>query len=75
MEVINHARRTTFRVNAVAIDRQGIRCVTASDDRTVRVWSIADGRCEQVLEGHGGNDGKPSPCPVRPPSFSKVSPI
>ena len=46
------------RVNAVAIDRQGIRCITASDDRSVRVWSIYDGRIEQVLSGHGGTGGE-----------------
>ena len=46
------------RVNAVAIDRQGIRCVTASDDGTVRVWSMYDGSCEQTLHGHGGEAGE-----------------
>lgn len=37
----------------MAIDRQGLRCVTVGDDGVVRVWCLADGRCEQVLEGHG----------------------
>lgn len=30
----------------------GSRAVSASDDNTLRVWALADGRCEQVLEGH-----------------------
>ncbi|GFH24128.1 WD_REPEATS_REGION domain-containing protein, partial [Haematococcus lacustris] len=40
-------------VNAVSIDRQGLRCVTTSDDHTVRVWNLVSGCCEQVLQGHG----------------------
>ncbi|KAG2499245.1 hypothetical protein HYH03_002824 [Edaphochlamys debaryana] len=42
------------KVNAVAVDRQGLRVVTASDDRTARVWSLKTGVCEAVLRGHGG---------------------
>ncbi len=30
----------------------GDRLLTWSNDRTIRVWSLADGRCESVLEGH-----------------------
>ncbi|KAG2488814.1 hypothetical protein HYH03_012613 [Edaphochlamys debaryana] len=47
----------TARVNALAIDKQGIRCVTAADDGTGRVWSLADGSCEAVLRGHGSATG------------------
>ena len=57
-EVRHVLRGHAGKVNAVAIDRQGIRCVTASDDGTVRVWSIYDGRCEQILEGHKGGGGE-----------------
>ena len=37
---------------------QGIRCVIASDDGTVRAWSISDGSCEHVLTGHDGGAGE-----------------
>lgn len=46
------------KVNAVAIDRQGIRCVTAGDDGSVRVWCIFDGSCEQILQGHSSQAGQ-----------------
>ena len=26
--------------------------VSASDDRTMKVWSITDGQCKQTLRGH-----------------------
>ncbi|KXZ46882.1 hypothetical protein GPECTOR_39g376 [Gonium pectorale] len=47
----------TARINALAIDKQGIRVVTGSDDRTARVWNLHDGSCEAVLEGHGSATG------------------
>ena len=30
----------------------GTNIVSASDDQTVRVWSVATGECVQTLEGH-----------------------
>lgn len=37
------------RVNAVAIDRQGLKCATVSDDGTMRVWGLQSGRCEVAM--------------------------
>lgn len=33
---------------------RGERIITGSDDCTLRVWSVATGRCTQVLNGHVG---------------------
>jgi WD40 repeat protein len=41
-------------INAIAVDAINGSLVTASSDRTARVWSIASGRCKHVLAGHGG---------------------
>lgn len=43
----------TERINALAVDRQGLRALSASADRTARVWSLFSGTCEAVLAGHG----------------------
>ena len=32
----------------------GTNIVSASYDKTVRVWSVATGECVQTLEGHSG---------------------
>lgn len=47
----------TARVNALVVDRQGLRVVTVSEDSTARVWDLHSGRCEHVLRGHGENAG------------------
>ena len=39
-------------VVAVAVSADGTRAVTASFDRTARVWDLASGRCEHELTGH-----------------------
>ena len=39
----------------MALTADGTRAVSASEDKTLRVWSLADGRCERVLKGHGGS--------------------
>jgi WD40 repeat protein len=39
-------------VRAVAVTPDGRRAVSASDDRTLRVWDLATGRAEHVLRGH-----------------------
>lgn len=39
---------------AIALTPDGRRAVTASEDFTARVWSVASGACEAVLLGHSG---------------------
>ncbi|CAN8068520.1 unnamed protein product [Agarophyton chilense] len=40
------------RVRCVAFSADGTRVVSGSDDRTVRVWSVSNGRQLSVLSGH-----------------------
>ena len=40
-------------VNAVAFNpEKDNEVVSASDDRTLKVWSLADGQCKETLRGH-----------------------
>ena len=40
-------------VRAVAFNpKKDNEVVSASDDRTLKVWSLADGQCKQTLRGH-----------------------
>ena len=40
-------------VNAVAFNpKKDNEVVSASDDCTMKVWSLADGQCKQTLPGH-----------------------
>src|SRR6185436_12421331 len=41
-------------VNACAVTPDGRRAISASDDRTLRVWDIDSGRALATLEGHTG---------------------
>ena len=36
-------------------DSDGYEVLSASCDRTIRIWSIASGSCLKVLEGHRSN--------------------
>ena len=40
------------KVNAVAVTPDGQRAVSASDDRTVKVWDLQTGRVLHTLQGH-----------------------
>jgi WD40 repeat protein len=47
-------------INRIAVDRAGRWVVTASDDRTARIWNLASGQLVRVLRvplGEG-NEGK-----------------
>ena len=41
-------------VRAVAVSPDGRRAVTASNDRTLKVWELESGRELQTLSGHAG---------------------
>ena len=43
----------TDRVDAVTVSPDGTRIVTASGDRTARVWDAKTGATRNVLRGHG----------------------
>src|SRR5262249_41175949 len=42
----------THAVRGVAVSRDGTRIVSASDDRTLRIWDAQTGECLRVLSGH-----------------------
>ena len=50
----------TARINSVAVDAAGRLAVTGSDDKTVRVWSLADGKLLRTIRmpAGPGNIGK-----------------
>ncbi|KAG7265976.1 hypothetical protein CRUP_022681 [Coryphaenoides rupestris] len=39
-------------ISKICFSPQGGRVLTASSDKTARLWDVASGRCLQVLEGH-----------------------
>lgn len=50
----------TAAIRRIAVDREGRWLVTASEDKTARVWSLADGNQQVILRPPigAGNDGK-----------------
>ena len=40
------------RINAVAVTRDGRRAVSASNDRTLRVWDLTSGGLHRARKGH-----------------------
>ncbi|MDR3284642.1 MAG: hypothetical protein LBS97_05650, partial [Treponema sp.] len=47
----------TDSVNAVVYSPDGRRAVTASDDKTIRIWDAASGRELRTLAGHSDRVG------------------
>ena len=47
----------TDRVRSVAFSMDGLRVVSGSNDRTIRIWDAATGDCTAVLKGHTGDVG------------------
>ena len=41
-------------ITIVSVTPDGVRAVSAGDDKTLRVWNLETGRCLRVLEGHSG---------------------
>ena len=41
-------------VNSVCVSPDSVHVLTASDDKTARVWTLADGKLVRTLEGHTG---------------------
>mmetsp|Transcript_61884 Transcript_61884/g.195560 ORF Transcript_61884/g.195560 Transcript_61884/m.195560 type:complete len:85 (+) Transcript_61884:1293-1547(+) len=39
-------------ISKVSFNPQGSKIITASSDKTCRIWDVNDGNCLQVLEGH-----------------------
>lgn len=39
-------------ISKITFSPQGTRCLTASSDKTGRLWDPFSGKCIQVLEGH-----------------------
>ena len=39
-------------VNSAGILLDGTKVVSASSDKTLRLWNVATGECEQTLKGH-----------------------
>lgn len=53
-ETISDFDGHSAKVNALALDQQHRRFLSAADDHTVRVWDLDAQTCLQVLQGHTG---------------------
>ena len=38
-------------INCITIDKKN-RLVSGADDKTIRIWNIESGKCEEIIEGH-----------------------
>jgi WD40 repeat protein len=47
----------TAMINRIAVDRAGRWAVTASDDKTARIWNLASGQLVRVLRVPLGGGG------------------
>ena len=53
----SHVRRPCRRCRGVAVTPDGQTIVSASDDRTLKVWDLATGKCRATFEGHATLSG------------------
>jgi WD40 repeat protein len=61
METYSHFPLSIFSflqgISSVCAMADGLRVVSGSSDKTLRVWNVVTGCCEQVLRGHGEVSG------------------
>merc|ERR1740130_953122 len=50
--IIHHSASNTIFLLQVCFNPQGTKILTASSDKTSRLWDCESGECLQVMEGH-----------------------